>query len=234
MRLEVRIFIRFGRVILIVRSHLSQRSRSPREAQRSHRTSGYSTRVPGYFNLNRSRDLINGWESLARGSWHNYSYTSILRLGLAAGDTPDAPHKHLGTRGPSTAASTLPTSVKARATKNHSQSSEFSIEAWPPARELPERLRSGGPSIGLMERKSEDNTTFLVYVTRSPKITEYLAHPRFPPRCPPLHRLSPSINTTSIGEASPDTLPALCDECFVVVDIQTYSPVPDTRRVRTL
>ncbi|KZV33013.1 hypothetical protein F511_23186 [Dorcoceras hygrometricum] len=29
------------------------------------------------------------------------SYTSILHLGLAAGDTPDAPHYHLGTRGPS-------------------------------------------------------------------------------------------------------------------------------------
>ncbi|KZV33263.1 golgin candidate 5-like [Dorcoceras hygrometricum] len=32
---------------------------------------------------------------------HTYSYTSIIPLGLAAGDTPDAPHNHLGTRGPS-------------------------------------------------------------------------------------------------------------------------------------
>ncbi|KZV51423.1 hypothetical protein F511_37322 [Dorcoceras hygrometricum] len=29
---------------------------------------------------------------------YEYSYTSILQ-GLAAGDTPDAPHNHLGTRG---------------------------------------------------------------------------------------------------------------------------------------
>ncbi|KZV53693.1 hypothetical protein F511_29244 [Dorcoceras hygrometricum] len=32
---------------------------------------------------------------------YGYSYTSILRLGLAAGDTPDAPHNRLGIRGPS-------------------------------------------------------------------------------------------------------------------------------------
>ncbi|KZV37033.1 putative polygalacturonase [Dorcoceras hygrometricum] len=31
---------------------------------------------------------------------YEYSYTSILRLGLVAGDTPDAPHNRLGTRGP--------------------------------------------------------------------------------------------------------------------------------------
>ncbi|KZV33937.1 ras-related protein Rab11D-like [Dorcoceras hygrometricum] len=32
---------------------------------------------------------------------HTYSYNSIIRLGLAAGDTPDCPHDHLETRGPS-------------------------------------------------------------------------------------------------------------------------------------
>ncbi|KZV18280.1 hypothetical protein F511_24247 [Dorcoceras hygrometricum] len=48
----------------------------------------------------------------------------------------------------------------------------------------------------------------------------------------PLHRLSPSINTASIRGASPDILPAPSDECFVVADIQAYSPVPDARRAR--
>ncbi|KZV46304.1 Lipase, GDSL domain containing protein [Dorcoceras hygrometricum] len=32
---------------------------------------------------------------------YEYSYTSIFHLGLAARDTPDAPHNRLGTRGPS-------------------------------------------------------------------------------------------------------------------------------------
>ncbi|KZT76383.1 hypothetical protein F511_46592 [Dorcoceras hygrometricum] len=42
-------------MILTVRSHLYQRPRSSREAQRSHRTSGYPTRVSGFSNLYRSR-----------------------------------------------------------------------------------------------------------------------------------------------------------------------------------
>ncbi|KZV24598.1 heat shock 70 kDa protein 17 [Dorcoceras hygrometricum] len=56
---------------------------------------------------------------------YTYSYTSILRPGLAAGDTPDAPHKHLGTRGPSTTASALPTPSEARAIKRRTWSSEL-------------------------------------------------------------------------------------------------------------
>ncbi|KZV20398.1 heat shock 70 kDa protein 17 [Dorcoceras hygrometricum] len=58
---------------------------------------------------------------------YTYSYTLILRLGLAAGDTPDAPHKHLGTRGPSTTASALPTPSEGRAIKRRTWSSELGI-----------------------------------------------------------------------------------------------------------
>ncbi|KZV21340.1 hypothetical protein F511_26948 [Dorcoceras hygrometricum] len=54
---------------------------------------------------------------------YTYSYTSILRLGLAAGDTPDAPQEHLGTRRPSTTASALPTPSEARAIKRRAWSS---------------------------------------------------------------------------------------------------------------
>ncbi|KZV58443.1 hypothetical protein F511_29547 [Dorcoceras hygrometricum] len=113
----------------------------------------------------------------------NYSYTSILRLGLAVGDTLDAPRKYLGTRGPSTAASTLPTSVEARATKKHSWSSGFSIEAC-----------------------------------------NHLGN------CPSTY--IPEDRAPAIRGASPDTLSAPSDECFVVADVQAYSPVPDARRAR--
>ncbi|KZV22114.1 hypothetical protein F511_11642 [Dorcoceras hygrometricum] len=101
-------------------------------------------------------DLINGQEELSLGSWfspenttrpqshhfisgpddrYTYSYTSILRLGLTTGDTPDAPHNHLGTREPSTSPSALPTSSKARATKEHARSSGVLTEALRPSRE---------------------------------------------------------------------------------------------------
>ncbi|KZV39519.1 hypothetical protein F511_37260 [Dorcoceras hygrometricum] len=44
--------------------------------------------------------------------------------------------------------------------------------------------------------------------------------------------LARTSSDLSIGGASPDTLPAPSDECLVVADIRTYSPVPDTRRAR--
>ncbi|KZV56178.1 hypothetical protein F511_24643 [Dorcoceras hygrometricum] len=92
-------------------------------------------------------DLINGWETLSHGSWYTYSYTSILRLGLTAGDTPDAPHEHLGTQGPSTPPSTLPTSSKARAIKEraHLGSPGRGLETFSGVtpREAPEHLRHG-------------------------------------------------------------------------------------------
>ncbi|KZV48578.1 hypothetical protein F511_21687 [Dorcoceras hygrometricum] len=40
------------------------------------------------------------------------SYTSILCLGLATEDTPDAPYYHLGTRGPSSELQTRPTLLR--------------------------------------------------------------------------------------------------------------------------
>ncbi|KZV24779.1 hypothetical protein F511_34208 [Dorcoceras hygrometricum] len=54
--------------------------------------------------------LINGRNASPRGSWFSSESTNptsiqpitcLLINGLAAGDTPDAPHYHLGTRGPS-------------------------------------------------------------------------------------------------------------------------------------
>ncbi|KZV24793.1 hypothetical protein F511_34766 [Dorcoceras hygrometricum] len=56
---------------------------------------------------------------------YTYSYTSILRLGLAAGDTPDAPHKHLGTRGPALQHQPYRTPSEARAIKRRTWSSEL-------------------------------------------------------------------------------------------------------------
>ncbi|KZV26398.1 hypothetical protein F511_28315 [Dorcoceras hygrometricum] len=44
--------------------------------------------------------------------------------------------------------------------------------------------------------------------------------------------LARASSDLSIGGASPDTLSAPSDECFVVADIQAYSPVPDARRAR--
>ncbi|KZV23480.1 ankyrin repeat-containing protein-like [Dorcoceras hygrometricum] len=43
---------------------------------------------------------------------YTQSYTSILRLGLMAGDTPDAPYFHLGTRGPSDTLQDRPTLLR--------------------------------------------------------------------------------------------------------------------------
>ncbi|KZV38308.1 Histone-lysine N-methyltransferase EZA1 [Dorcoceras hygrometricum] len=115
---------------------------------------------------------------------YTYSYTSILRLGLTAGDTPDAPHNHLGTRGLSTSPSALPTSSKARATKEHARSSGVLAEALRPARESRLGRR---PSIYVINpdtilvsffRESEDDTTFFVCITKSPEITEKISPTR--------------------------------------------------------
>ncbi|KZV52571.1 protein TOO MANY MOUTHS-like [Dorcoceras hygrometricum] len=43
---------------------------------------------------------------------HIQSYTSILRLGLAAGETPDVPYYHLGTRRPSSILQARPTLLR--------------------------------------------------------------------------------------------------------------------------
>ncbi|KZV32040.1 hypothetical protein F511_38966 [Dorcoceras hygrometricum] len=48
------------------------------------------TRIMGFF------DIVNC--TSCPDLKYEYSYTSILRLGLTAGDTPDAPHNRLGTR----------------------------------------------------------------------------------------------------------------------------------------
>ncbi|KZV32300.1 hypothetical protein F511_19146 [Dorcoceras hygrometricum] len=53
---------------------------------------------------------------------HTYSYTSIIRLGLAAGDTPDAPYNRLGTRGPSSTRQTPNYSTQLRRQQGGSQS----------------------------------------------------------------------------------------------------------------
>ncbi|KZV16581.1 putative alpha,alpha-trehalose-phosphate synthase [Dorcoceras hygrometricum] len=146
---------------------------------------------------------------------------------------------------------------------------KLSLGSWfsPKNTTRPQSHRTRVPLSTVVKQRREDRG-FLQYCgfhLRSTKITEYLARPRFPPRCPPLHRLSPSINTTrfvslysfthsctllhtvifalalsrassdlSIGGASSDTLPTPSDECFVVADIQTSSPVLDARRARVL
>ncbi|KZV20411.1 hypothetical protein F511_30641 [Dorcoceras hygrometricum] len=73
---------------------------------------------------------------------YTYSYPSILRLGLTAGDTPDTPHKQLGTRGPS---SSLETPTCATRIGNRSRT-RMKIGSLPedslPVREYLSRIKS--------------------------------------------------------------------------------------------
>ncbi|KZV40074.1 hypothetical protein F511_28492 [Dorcoceras hygrometricum] len=117
------------------------------------------------------------------------------------------PHNHLGTRGPSTPPSTLPTSSKARAIKEraHLRSPGRGLETFSGVtpREAPEHLRHG-------EELSDQGSN--------------------------LYLLSFALTRTadlSIGGASSDTLPVPSDECSLVTGIRTYSPVPDARRARS-
>ncbi|KZV19663.1 putative carboxylesterase 16 [Dorcoceras hygrometricum] len=109
---------------------------------------------------------------------YTYSYTSILRLGLAAGDTPDAPHKV-----------SRPLSLWRRAYNLRRQSKlEASLED--PTRRVKALLRKA-KNVGRIMRK-----------------TYICSHS--------LALISPDL---SIGGASPDTLPAPSDECFVAADL---------------
>ncbi|KZV57187.1 hypothetical protein F511_13079 [Dorcoceras hygrometricum] len=126
-----------------------------------------------------------------------YSYTSILRLGLTVGDTPDAPHDHLGTRGPSSSPKVPTCAIKIG---GHPRSSYEDLGRW-----------------------TEDSCLVREYLPRTlsrrkriPRITKDIRQDIL------FHLLSPSINT-SIGGASPDTLPAPSDQLFVVADIEEES-----------
>ncbi|KZV27028.1 pentatricopeptide repeat-containing protein [Dorcoceras hygrometricum] len=126
---------------------------------------------------------------------YEYSYTSILRLGLAAGDTPDAPCYHLGTRGPSSALRTRSMLLRSRTARGPSPPSsgycpgtmQEDIENHPEdscsARGYLPRLRPDALKNPIQIRlslfkESGDDTTFLVCVTRSPKITERISPTR--------------------------------------------------------
>ncbi|KZV33132.1 hypothetical protein F511_18148 [Dorcoceras hygrometricum] len=109
------------------------------------------------------------------------------------------------------------------------------ITSGPEDRALPEYVISSLEDLDTILvsffREFKDDTTFLVYVTRFPEITEYLIRPRFPPSLYCSRFLSRALLDLSIGGVSSDTLSTPSDECFVVADIQTYSPVPDAPHV---
>ncbi|KZV33131.1 endo-1,3(4)-beta-glucanase 1-like [Dorcoceras hygrometricum] len=162
---------------------------------------------------------------------------------LTTGDTPDTPLNHLGTRGPSAALSTSPTSSKARALKRRTWSSGAFPEVWPPTRELPEHLRyreeliawGSGLSSGYLPRtpirRAEES-----FLGTFPEITEYLIRPRFPSSLYCSRFLSRALPDLSIGGASPDTLPAPSDECFVVAAFRRtlQFPTPNVPEVLDL
>ncbi|KZV57767.1 disease resistance protein [Dorcoceras hygrometricum] len=158
---------------------------------------------------------------------------SFNSLRLAAGDIPDAPHNHLGTRGPSSSPD-VPTCVTKIGC--HTRISYEELGRWT---EDPYLVREYLPRT--MSRRK-----------RIPRITEDIRQDIL------FHRLSPSINTRfapsfythsflhtfalsiyfsrsralpdlSIGGASSDTLPAPSDQLFVVADIKEEaqsSPLP--------
>ncbi|KZV37863.1 hypothetical protein F511_31206 [Dorcoceras hygrometricum] len=126
---------------------------------------------------------------------------------LQSGSGLSAPQlwRHIGTRGLSTTASTLPTSSRA-AIRRRAWSSGIGIldrglaissgvARAPSSGRGVYHLRKRSKTRGISPRESEDDRTFHVYVTRSPKIAE-------------------SISTLRDFRR----------------DIQKYSPVPDARR----
>ncbi|KZV17586.1 wall-associated receptor kinase-like 22 [Dorcoceras hygrometricum] len=139
---------------------------------------------------------------------HTYSYTSILRLGLTTGYTPDAPHNHLGTRGPSSSPD-----VPTCATKigRHPRIPHGELERWTEdpcsIREylpmtLSRRDEESIPDTSFCVEESRRDTSFLIqrilgrydfpYLgKRILRITEDIRQDIL------FHRLSPSINTSA-------------------------------------
>ncbi|KZV20600.1 hypothetical protein F511_21873 [Dorcoceras hygrometricum] len=136
---------------------------------------------------------------------YTYSYTSILRLGLAAGDTPGAP---ITPRDPRTEHYGISLTYTIGGESNQATRIELELGIF---------------NRGLATRSG---------IARAPSLWRKAYNLR---RQPNSYLLSFALARTadlSIGGASPDTLPAPSDERSLVAGIRTYSPVPDVRRAR--
>ncbi|KZV24864.1 hypothetical protein F511_14747 [Dorcoceras hygrometricum] len=129
---------------------------------------------------------------------YEYSYTSILLIGLATGDTPDTPHYHLETRGPSRATPTRSTLLRLR----------IAIGPAPPSQDI---------SRGLCRESSGDGPRTMIGPRRSLRSLTLRAEESFlVDICS--HSLARTSPDFSIGGAYPDTLPAPSNELFMVAD----------------
>ncbi|KZV56882.1 DNA ligase 1-like [Dorcoceras hygrometricum] len=93
------------------------------------------------------------------------SYTSILCLGLAVGDTPDVSYYHLGTRGPSSALQARPTLLRSK----NLPRTRYDIGRWPEdmcsdSERFPRTmsyLPESSPDTSSLFEESGDDTSFL-------------------------------------------------------------------------